>query len=392
MDMTVCLISAGPRMPHCSVRLLVVGCVWTLVVGVVFTAVPEFSGRLWTCIAVVAGGWAGILALSARGAKGEGDAAAAPMAHFESELATCMSAFEAQFQAIELESAQMLGVLADAVDQLSDGFEALHASVSHPVPAVATEVNTSRATLQRVVVALDQVLETEVAHSHASQTLTVLTEALTARTQQASTLLNEINAIARQSGLLALNASIEGARAGEGGREFVVVADEVAALSLRTEGFSAQIAVLLGAMQGLLGDACTAIDAAKAQNTLGVRDVKAQAEQLLAASHDSADVGTMSPASALDADTVKLVQALQFQDIVAQIVGHVLARVGGMREALAELGGVAHDAALARDAGAVSAVCDRAERIGQRLRALAVHTENPPVGRGATPGGSIELF
>ncbi|MCZ4303670.1 methyl-accepting chemotaxis protein [Zoogloeaceae bacterium G21618-S1] len=355
---------------------------------------PDFVGWLWASIAAVAVGWGALLLLSAR-RQGDDPAndAEAPMALLQAELASCVHAFEAQFQAIETESTQVLGVLADAVDRLSDGFETLHASVkSLPslVPAGTLDSSVCRSALRQAVAVLDQVLDTETTHEQASHTLAVLTEALSTRTAQANALLGEVNAIAKQSALLALNASIEAARAGDAGREFVVVAEEVTALSQRTEGFSTQMAAVLSAMQSLIGDAAVAMDAVNVQNTDGVRAVRAQVDQLRAMPEAAVELPGSAPL--LDAQAAKIVEALQFQDIVAQIVGHVVGRVGGMREALVELGAVAHDAALARDAGAVTAVCRRAERVGQTLRTLAARTANPPVGRGATPGGSIELF
>ncbi|WP_371316715.1 methyl-accepting chemotaxis protein [Pseudomonas gingeri] len=87
------------------------------------------------------------------------------------------------------------------------------------------------------------------------QSTSVLVEGLAAQGREIGQVLDVIRAIAEQTNLLALNAAIEAARAGEAGRGFAVVADEVRALAHRTQQSTKEIEQMVAGIQNGTGQA-----------------------------------------------------------------------------------------------------------------------------------------
>lgn len=152
-------------------------------------------------------------------------------------------------------------------------------------------------------------------------------------TRSVTAMLSDIEGMADQSALLAVNASIEAAHAGEHGRGFAIVADEVGKLAKRSAEVSMSIRKLVTAIQMGMQHAHMAIgeiatfSASHATTTHAIQtEVHDLAATLCRSNADlDRDVqSAMSLVKGLMADISQIVVSLQFQDIARQKLEHVI--------------------------------------------------------------------
>lgn len=260
-----------------------------------------------------------------------------------------------QLLLIDTESQQVNDLVQNAILQLTDSFQGLNTQTDQQTILLNDLLHQNddghmnkfvSETEKLLTYFVDQVLNTSKDSMYLMHRLDDMTE----KVNSIFALLDDVKDIASQTNLLALNAAIEAARAGEAGRGFAVVADEVRKLSKKSDDFSDEISQLTTAVKVTLADASEVVNKVVSADMnvalSGKQQVADMSDSMAKLDQHTSHVleQTQQASQQINVMVNQAVTSLQFEDMCTQLVAHITRRIG----AVSELSGLVESLHVAR--------------------------------------------
>ena len=248
-----------------------------------------------------------------------------------------------QVSLIRAESQQVNDLVQNAIMQLTDSFQGLNSQTSQQSALLLGLLQQDDdESLGHFVVETEKLLnyfvEQVLSTSKDSMYLMHRLDDMTEKVDGVFSLLGDVKDIASQTNLLALNAAIEAARAGEAGRGFAVVADEVRKLSRKSDDFSEEISQLTMDVKKALAAAAEVVNKVVSADMNVALNGKQQVAEMSVTmakmdKHSKEileETGQVSQRISMMVN--QAVTSLQFEDMCTQLSAHISHRIDAVAE------------------------------------------------------------
>lgn len=221
-----------------------------------------------------------------------------------------------------------------AIGNLATRFSGINQQLNH---ALQLSAGGGRNEIQAIIgnaeIQLSAILNSLNQALSARETMLTEIKGLASFTSELKQMAESVSAIANQTNLLALNAAIEAARAGEAGRGFAVVADEVRKLSNLSGDTGKHITSKVELINQAMSKTLNMTDQLSAEENKMIHSAESVIQSVISSFQGAAatlndNVATLEMESrAVNLQVEDVLVNLQFQDRVSQIQGHVLANM-----------------------------------------------------------------
>lgn len=258
-------------------------------------------------------------------------------------------AIDHESEVIKEELVQVKELIAEAIETLNNSFSDLHDQTNAEYKLVLSllenlggDASSKHMSVQRfsseIKVVLQYLIDLLTAASQRSTQTVDKIDDMVGQIEAIFTLLEDVKGIADQTNLLALNAAIEAARAGEAGRGFAVVADEVRKLSLNSNQLNEQIRKQAEKARGTVDQVRSIVSETANKDMEHAVSSQTKVDGMLNDLEEmnsgiSENLGDVSGIiSEIEVSVSNAMRSLQFEDIVRQLVDQAINHLENLNE------------------------------------------------------------